>query len=57
MILEKLFIIISDLCGPFDVAAQDMLSVPSATLRTCFAGDIPSLGCGYDYKPDKVPTA
>jgi hypothetical protein len=48
MILEKLFIIISDLCG---------LSVPSATLRTCFAGDIPSFGCGYDYKPDKVPTA
>ena len=40
MILEKLFIIISDLCG---------LSV--------FAGDIPSFGCAYDYKPDKVPTA
>jgi len=35
----------SDLCGPFDVA-QDMLGVPSAVLRTCFAGDIPRFGCG-----------
>ncbi len=30
------------LCGPFD-PAQDMLWVPSAVLRTCFAGDNPNL--------------
>jgi membrane protein DedA with SNARE-associated domain len=30
------------LCGPFDLA-QDMLRVPSAVLRTCFAGYIPNL--------------
>jgi hypothetical protein len=43
--------IISFLCGPFDVAFQDMLCAPSAEfilslaegLRTCFAGDIPIL--------------
>jgi hypothetical protein len=28
----------SDLCG---------LGVPSAMLRTCFAGDIPRFGCGF----------
>jgi hypothetical protein len=31
------------LCGPFDVAL-DMLCVPWAGLRTCFAGDILNLG-------------
>jgi hypothetical protein len=45
MILKK-YLLFSDLCGPFDYA-----------LRTCFAGDIPSFGCGDHYEPDKVPTA